>query len=258
MIARIRITWTIATVGFVQLIRSRIYLNVLVAGIALVVASLVLEEVSAGEGGRVLHSLGLAFASLVVAAMATIVPIATVTRELETKEAHLMLARPIARGEFVVGRFLTTTMLVVASNVVLGGAIAGLLVATGSGQHASSAFVAALFQSLEGIVLAAVALFFGVSSSSTVSAVFVATFFVLGRLTGELLVLIEAGKFGAATSAMKAIYAVLPHLAALDLTALRDAAVPWTSIASAAAYAIAYALAFLAFAVFRINRRDLL
>jgi hypothetical protein len=119
-------------------------------------------------------------------------------------------------------------------------------------------FAASVFVSLEGFIVAAVALFFGVGSSSTMSAVFVSTIFVLGRLTGELHHLLEVGKLPSAAPILKVAYAVLPHLSALDLTSLRESSANVGAIAMAAVYALAYAGAFLAFAVVRINRRDLL
>ena len=115
-----------------------------------------------------------------------------------------------------------------------------------------------MFHSTSWFVVAAMALFFGVGSSSTMSAIFTTTIFIAGRLTGELHGLIEAGKFAEATPVLKAVYAVLPHLAALDLTYLRNAPADGPGILSASVYALAYTLAFLSFAVFRINRRDLL
>ena len=72
MILRVLI---LARFGFLELLRSRIYLNVLAAGVALVLAALAFEELSASQGGRVLADVGLAFISLVVAALAGIVPL---------------------------------------------------------------------------------------------------------------------------------------------------------------------------------------
>lgn len=255
--ARLRNIWALGWSGFIQLLRSRIYLNILVGGVSLVVASLAFDELSAGEGGRVLFDVGLAFIALLVAVLAMVVSITSLTRELETKQAHLLLARPIARGELVVGRFLTTALLIVFSNLVLGALLALLLWSVGA-PGSGAALAACLFASLEAFVVAALALFFGVGSSSTMSAVFTTTLFLAGRLTGELHALILAGKFAGATPVLKAVYALLPHLAAVDLTYLRRAQLDGPGVVDGAVYALLYTAAFLAFAVFRINRRDLL
>lgn len=252
MIARVlSLAWT----GFLQLARSRVYLNILVAGVGLVAASLAFEELTADAGGRVLFDVGSAFVALVVATLSGTIAITAITRELETKQAHLVLARPISRAEFVVARFLTTALLVVIANASLGLLLAGLLVAVDA-EHAGLAFATCMFASFEGFILAAVATFFGVGSSSTMSAVFTTTIFVLGRLTGEMLVLIERNTFGSATPMLRAIHAVLPHLTAFDLTPLAHGGS--VDVMSGALYGLAYAIAFLAAAAFRFSRRDLM
>ena len=56
--------------GFVQLLRSLVYLNVLVAGGFLTVAALVFEQLAGGAGGRILLEIGLAFIALTTSALA--------------------------------------------------------------------------------------------------------------------------------------------------------------------------------------------
>jgi ABC-type transport system involved in multi-copper enzyme maturation permease subunit len=204
-----------------------------------------------------LFDVGTAFAALVVAALSATIAITAITRELETKQAHLVLARPIGRAEFVVARFLTTALLVVVANAVLGLLLGGLILAIGA-DHAGLAVATCLFASFEGFILAAIATFFGVGSSSTMSAVFTTTLFILGRLTGEMLLLIERGKFGAATPLLKAVYAALPHLTVFDLTPFAHGAGSLREVAFAAVYGTAYTAAFLGVAAYRFSRRDLL
>jgi ABC-type transport system involved in multi-copper enzyme maturation permease subunit len=252
-----RITW-LAWTAFIQLVRTRVYLNILVAGVALVVAALAFDQLSAGEGGRVLFDIGTSFTALVVAALSGTIAITAVTRELETKQAHLVLARSIGRAEFVVARFLTTALLVVLSNLVLGALLTGLMIGIAA-DKASLALAACLFASFEGFIVAAVAIFFGVGSSSTMSAVFTTTIFVLGRLTGEMQEVIAKQTFRAATPALRAIWFVLPHLPAFDLTGIwHGDPVDAGALATSALYGIAYTVAILAAAAFRFSRRDLL
>lgn len=255
MTARVlRLTW----IGFLQLLRTRVYLNVLVAGVFLVGAALAFDKLSAGAGGRVLLNVGTAFVALVVAVLASVIAITALVRDLETKQAHLVLARPVSRSEVLLARFLTTALLVVLANAILGALLAGLLVGTGS-EHAGVALVSCLFASFEGFILAAIAIFFGTGSSSTMSAIFTTTIFLLGRLTGEMAAVIERGSLGAATPILKVAYTLLPHLGAFDITALATSNGPSAAeMATRALYALAYAGAFLAAAAYRFSRRDLL
>lgn len=254
MIGRI---FTLAFTGFLQLVRTRVYINILVAGIGLVLAALAFDQLTAGAGGRVLFNVGLAFIALVVAALSGVVAITGLARELESKQAHLVLARPVGRGEFMVARFLTTAMLTVLANLILGAMLAGLLLATGAGNTAL-AIGATVFASFEGFIVAAIALFFGVGSSSTMSAVFTTTLFILGRLSGEFFDLIERGYFGGAAPFANVVYKVLPHLPVFDLTHLAYQPSSATAILQAAAYGAAYTAAWMGAAILRFTRRDLL
>lgn len=256
MLARI---FAIGSLGFLQLVRSRIYLNLLVAGIALVTAALALDRLSGGEGARVLVDLGLAFSSLVVVALAATTAIVTVTREIETKHVHLFVARPISRSELVLGRFTTTALLVLSANLVLG-VLLGVLVGASGGEPFPALF-AVLFSSFEGLIVAAIAVVFGVGSSSTMSAVFTTTLFVLGRLTLPLKELLDAGKLsGPIEPLMQGAYHVLPHFFSFDLTAWAhgEGTLDVATLAQSALYALVYTGALLALASFRFQRRDLL
>ncbi len=256
----LRSTWAIGATGFKQLVRSRVYLNLLVAGVAMVGAALAFDRLSAGEGGRVLVDVGLAFAALLVAVLAGVTAVTTMTREIETKQIHLLVARRSGRAQNVVGRFVTAALLVVASNAVLGGLLAALLFMIGA-RGAGLALPAALFQSFEGFIVASIAIFFGVGSSSTMSALFTTTIFLLGRLTPALRALLDGGKFDGGTAAvLEGAYAVLPHFGAFDLTRWANGTDPLdlTGLAASALYGTLYAAAFLAFAAHRLERRDLL
>lgn len=250
---------TIGWFGFLQLWRTRIYLNLLVASVALTGASLALYELSGGEGGRVLIDLGLAFIALMTSATAGIVAIVSLTREIETRQVHLFLARPISRAELVLGRFVTTAVLVVLTTGLLSALLAGITAVVWP-PHAGAVLGAGLFSMGEALLVAALALVFGTGSSSTMSAVFVTTIFVLGRLTLPLRELIDAGKLDFARPVFEAAYAVLPHLFAFDLSAWArgQETLDVGAAAVSAAYGAAYIAALLLLAIWRLDRRDLL
>lgn len=251
---------TLGWVGFLRLLRSRVYLNLIAAGVFLVGAALLFDRLAAGEGGRVFVDVGLALTSVMVAVLAGVSGITLITGEIESKQIHLVLARPISRMEIVLGRFATLALLVVVSNLLLGLVMAGIHVLL-DGEGASRLALAALFNSLEGCLVAALALFFGVGSSSTVSALFVTTLFILGRLTVPLLELIEAGKFsGGLAPLMRAVYAGLPHLGRFDLTswARTGAGFDAGELFASAGYGVVYCAGLLALATWRLSRRDVL
>ena len=126
MIKRI---YMIGATGFLQLLRSRIYINLLAANVFMVLGAFVLDRLSAGEGARMLIDLGVAFGSLVTASMAATVAIVNLTAEIENKQIHLLLSRPISRFEIIAGKFLTVVFLVWVSNLIIGLVLWGMGVA---------------------------------------------------------------------------------------------------------------------------------
>lgn len=256
MLARIA---AIGWLGFVQLLRGRIYLNLVVAGVALVLTALAFDRVSGGEGARVLTDIGLAFASLVVVALAGTSAIVAVTREIETRQVHLVLARPVSRAEFVLGRFTTVALLVISANLLLGVVLAGLVeVFDGYGLRVFAAF---LLINGEGFIVTGLAILFGVGSSSTMSALFTTTLFVLGRLSLLLREALDAGKLkGPFEPVLEVAYQMLPHLDLFDLSVFAHGgeAPAWSLMARVVAYGVAYTGMLLSIAVWRFQRRDLL
>lgn len=249
--------FSIAAFSFRQWIRSRIYLNLLVAGITLILAALSLDRLSGGEGPRALTDLGLAFISLVVAVLAGTTTLLHVSREIEEQRIHLYLARPVSRGTLLIGRFLASSLLVIVANAVLGGALALLTQALGG--PGGRVFGAALFASFEGFIVAALALAFGVASSTTLSALLTLTLFVLGRTCGVLRTLLDAGKLeGPLEPLLEGAYRLLPHLYRFDATLFAQGRddMSLSEWLSATGYGAAYIVAVLAIAVFRFERRD--
>lgn len=250
--------WTIGSLGFLQLLRSRIYLNLLVSGLFLVAGALVLDRLSGGESARVLVDMGLGFISLVSAVLATLTAVLSLRREIETQEIHWLWARPISHAELILGRFLTSLALVVATQMILGSVLA-LLAFVYDGDPLR-VWLACIFASFEGAILSAIALFFGVASSSTLSTLFTTTLFILGRLSGILGSLLVAGRFDEPLERlMRIVYWILPHLPAYDLSAWTQGKADFTPIQalSGSVYGACYTAVLLSLAVQRMKSRDL-
>ena len=250
--------WALSSLGFLQLGRSRVYLNLLVSGLFLIASAVVLDRLSGGESARVLVDMGLGFVSLVSAVLAIITAILSLRREIETQEIQWLWVRPLSHTELILGRFLTSAALVVSTQIVLGGVLA-LLALLYDGDPIR-VWLASVFASFEGSILAAIAIFFGVASSSTVSTLFTATLFVLGRLSGILGSLLASNQFEPLIERlMRLVYWVLPHLPAYDLSAWTQGKGDFTPVQalSGTVYGICYIGVLLALAVQRMKSRDL-
>ena len=113
-------------------VRARILLGL--AGVAFAVAfySIIVGAFTLRNAARVVTDLGAASTSLFAIAVAIVIGATSLHRELEQKTIFPILARPITRGEYLVGKYLGTLLTLavfVAANtglvLLIGAAIAG-------------------------------------------------------------------------------------------------------------------------------------
>jgi ABC-type transport system involved in multi-copper enzyme maturation permease subunit len=125
-------------------LRARILLGL--AGVAFGVAlySVVVGSFTLRNGPRVVSDLGVASISLFGIAVAIVISATSLHRELEQKTLFPILARPIRRGEYLVGKYLGTLLtilvfvaadagLVLLISALLGGRSPALVLGTGFG-----------------------------------------------------------------------------------------------------------------------------
>jgi Cu-processing system permease protein len=243
--------------GILEMIRRRFYVNALAAGGLMLCAALALDSLSGGETGLILVDVGLAFIALVTAVVSVAGTISTVGRDIETRQAIQILARPIPRSLFLFGRWLTLSFVAVLTNAVLGLMLSIMVIVMGDASLALRIIVAAVLASFEAFILIAFAMLFIAGSSTTLSASLTAIVFIVGRLDEELALLVAKNAFGSATDVLRVVARMTPQLSRFDMTA-------WVSDGSAVVllgyptiYGSLYAGAIVVAAVWRFNRLDL-
>jgi Cu-processing system permease protein len=117
-----------------EALRARILLGL--AGVAFAIAfySLVVGAYTLRNGARVVSDLGVAAVSLFGLAVAIIITATSLHRELEQKTLFPILARPIRRGEYLVGKYFGTVLTI----AVFAMADAGLVLMLGAGVASNS------------------------------------------------------------------------------------------------------------------------
>lgn len=127
-------------------VRARILLGL--AGVALAASfySLVVGAYTLGSAPRVVSDLGTAAISIFGIAVAVVIGATSLHRELEQKTIFPILARPIARAEYVIGKYLGT-MLVLAVFVAAYTGVVLFLAAALGGRSMGLVIVIALVKS---------------------------------------------------------------------------------------------------------------
>jgi len=254
----------IALNTFREAIRNKILYGVLAAVIGLNIFAVVLGAMSLAEEARIARDVGLAGVSLFGAMTAIILGVSLLYAEIQRRTIHVILAKPIWRHEFVLGKYagmaVTLTLLVFAFAV----ALALMLWVTGYGFDENVAKAVALGW-LEVMLVAAIAIFFSSFSTPFLSGIFTFAIFFIGRSSKELEYAANKAKDPVLRVIGKGALYVIPdlHLFAVSggevdgkAVSVHATFVPWAYVGHAALYAFAVAAVLLVLAIVVFSRRD--
>lgn len=155
--------WVIAFNTYREAVRARVLHGLFGLAIATAAYSLIVGVFALRETLRVISDLGAASISLYSVVVAVVLTATSLHRELELKTIFPILARPISRAEYLIGKFLGT--LLVLSTFVAGNA--GLVLLAIGGFATSRATEPAI--AAGGVTLAAVLVAWRVPRSRTVA-----------------------------------------------------------------------------------------
>jgi len=257
MSSRIR---AIAFNTFREAVRDRVLYNLVIFALLIVGSSLIFGKISIGIERLVLVNLGLTSISLFGIVIAIFIGIGLVSKEIDKKTLYTVLARPVRRWEFIVGKFagLTGTLTVNAGFMALG-FFAALLYLTHKFVVADAYLVVALyFIVLEFVLITALALLFSTFSSPLLSAVFAFSLFVIGTFAEDLRAF-AAMSSGGTKIVAEALAWLVPNFAAFNVISqvAHAEAVAGRLILYNTVYAVLYAAVCLSASVLIFERRDL-
>ncbi|HQR30409.1 MAG TPA: ABC transporter permease [Anaeromyxobacteraceae bacterium] len=246
----------IAGVTVREVLRRRLQVNLLFFGAALVVASHLVGTLTLGYRYRVLADLGLTSMQLIGLLVAVFVGSSLVAGDMERRVLQPVLAKPVPRAGYVLGRYLGLAVVLVLNLAVMAVLLGVVLAldAGGLGPLGLPYLGAVGLLAVQFLVVGAVAVLFSSISSATLAAVFSMAVAIAGQMTGEIRALWKGG----ATWVPKLIWYVVPNLSALNANEpLVYGQPPPAQAWTAAAYGLCYAAAALALAVLAFERRDL-
>jgi len=260
MIGRI---WAIALNTFREAARIRVLYGIAVLVIGSNLLAIVLGQLSLTDASRVTRDVGLAGISLLGSLTAIFLGVFLLYTEVQRRTIHVIIAKPIRRWEFVIGKY--AGMAIVLSLLVGVFAVAMLAMLALHGAGISSGVAKAVVLSwCEVITVAAIAIFFSSFSTPFLSGIFALAMWVIGRLVPDL----EAASQAAAPwirAATRVALELVPdiHLFAVSGRTLDGTAVsvhgefvPWSYVALAAAHGLGWTVGLLALAALLFQRRD--
>ncbi|MEQ9672384.1 ABC transporter permease [Coleofasciculus sp. G2-EDA-02] len=250
--------WTIATNGFQEVIRDRIFYVIGFFALLLIVAIPLLGEVAATTEDKIFMDLGLAAISLLGVLVAIFVGTGLINKEIEKRTVLVLIPKPISRAELIIGKHLGLLGVLAVLVIAMTAIYLALLSFNGINYPLVSLLISALYQFLELSLIVAVALVFGVFTSSILATLLTVGIYLMGHLSRDVLELGKLSENATLETITQALYLVLPDLSRLNLKneAVYGLLPSSVTLLGHAAYAIVYTILLLAIAILIFSRRE--
>jgi ABC-type transport system involved in multi-copper enzyme maturation permease subunit len=254
--------YAIALNTFREAIRQRVLYGVLFVVLGVNLLAIALGRMSLHEEERVARDVGLGGVSLFGVFTAIYLGVTLLYGEIQKKTIHTIIAKPIDRWEFVVGKYAgmaATLALLVAAFA----AIMALLLWARSMPMPIAVVKALALTFMEVMVVAAVAVLFSSFSTPFLSGIFTFMVFFFGRVSPEMRAAAERADLGGAIAG--GALRVLPDLHLFSISggvvdgahvSVHGGFVGWGYVATAGAFAALYIAALLLLSVLVFSRRD--
>jgi ABC-type transport system involved in multi-copper enzyme maturation permease subunit len=240
-----------------EAVRSKVLYVLLFFALVLIGTGVLLSTLSYVERERILQDIGLASIRLFGAAIAILVGVGLIHKEVDRRTIFTILSKPVSRTEFLLGKFaglvvtLWIQVAIMAAGFVLVSWMAGAPVTAG---HAKAMLLAAG----ELAVLVAVATLFSSFTTPMLASLFGAGFYVMGHLTRDLRELGLRSGSEAAQQATLVLHRVLPDLEAFNVSieAVHGLPIPAAAVWQPLVYGACYSAGLLLLAALIFERRD--
>ena len=261
---------TIAVSVFRESVRDKVLYNLVLFAVLLIGISYLLSQLTAGQDVKIIKDLGLAAMSVFGLFIALFIGVGLVSKEVEKRSIYSLLAKPIRRQQFVIGKYLGLVLTLAVNLAVMVAAFYGVLAAVAWMDGAwfrphweAPALDPALLKAvvmifLQLAIITALAVLFSTFSSPMLAAGLTFGLYVVGHFNADLRNFEAVVDSRPIAYLARALYYVLPNLAPLDIKdqVVHAIPVPSAYLLLNTLYATVYVSALLAIATFIFVRRD--
>lgn len=249
--------YTIAAQTFTEARRNKVFYSIFLFALVVILNSYLFTEVTITTVDRMIKDTGMGAINLFALALMIFTGIGVINREIDRRSLYVVVVKPIARYEFILGKYLGLVAMMLATCGLM---FIGLLIALVSFKTpiTPSLYLGLLGIFLEVAVLGAFAVLCSTITNSFVSGFMTAAIFISGHLSAELKFF--AGKSGSALirEGGRTLYYLVPNLERFNFKyhVAYDLAIGGDALALSCLYALGYVGAFLTAAVVVFSRRD--
>jgi len=203
----------VAVNTFREAIRDRVLYNLVFFALLMIGASILVGQISIGIDRLVIINLGLSAISVFGLVMAIFIGVGLVSKEIEKRTLYSLLAKPIRRWEFLVGKYagLVLTLVVNTSFMTIGLATALFYVGRPFVRTDALILVSVYFILLELALVTAIALFFSCFSTPMLSTLFTLGTYITGIFASDIRGFGEFTKNPSLKVLTRVIYYLVPN-----------------------------------------------
>jgi ABC-type transport system involved in multi-copper enzyme maturation permease subunit len=263
--------WAIARVTFLEGLRSRVFFSLLVIALLLFSSTYTLSYLFPRDVIKVATDLSLGTTSFIGLILTLFLGTQLISKDLEKRTIQMVLARAVSRSEYVVGKFLGISLIIVSSMLLLSGFSS---LAVFSVDHLTSdvygvvhwpVFLLSLFMItfMLTLLVSVIFLFSSFASSSFLALGLTLVVYLIGQSIEGLKHFLETGSEGIDISPvfLKVVtiaYYIFPNLTAFDFKtqAAHGLAVPPSTVTWSLLYGIFYIGVMITAAAWIFRRRE--
>lgn len=246
---------------FREAVRDRVLYNLLFFALAMMAASIIAGQISIGIEATVIATLGLSAISLIGLLIAIFIGVGLVSKEMDKRTLYALLAKPVRRWEFLLGKFggLVLTLAVNTAAMGVGLFLALIYVKPTLERGDATVFIAVYFIWLKLALVVALALLFSCFTTPLLAILFTAGIYIVGLYVQELRDLPVAVMSPGMTTFTKWLSYLLPNFENFNIMAqaAHSRPVPGTFILQNTLYAAVYCTVVLTVAILVFSRRNL-
>ena len=209
--------WAVAKNGFQEIIRDRILYFISFFSLLLILASRLLPEIAAGTDEKILLDFGIGSIALLSVVIAIFVGTGLINKEIEKRTLLMLIPKPITRSELIVGKHLGLLAVLGVTVSIMMLIYLGMLSFSNISYPLIPLIIAAVYLPLELALIIAVAIVFGVFTSSILATLLSFGVYLMGHFSQDL---VELGKISDNENIQNltnSLYVILPDLSRLDL-----------------------------------------
>ncbi|MEO0092995.1 MAG: ABC transporter permease [candidate division WOR-3 bacterium] len=242
---------------FKEAIRDRILLVLLVIGFIAIGSAKIIKPLALGEEAKIIKDLGLATITLTAVLTTILIGGKLVYKEVEKRTIYIMLAKPVTRYQFIIGKYLGLVLVIFFTITIMTGGYYLMLSLTNT-EATLSLLLPILMTFFEVLIIIALALFFSSIATPITASLITFVVYFISNFTRDLKALAQISPSVVVKVLANFFYYLLPNLANFNIRNLviHNAIINPATILLSILYALIYSALVLCFAALIFQRKD--